>query len=174
MATNKPSAVVALFKDRGHAEMAIDDLHHAGFTDDQVGILTPRGELTEASTPTDRSEENAADGAVAGAVTGGVTGAVAGALAATLIPGVGTVLAGGILTATVLGGAAGAAGGSYLGPFIAMGFSKEEATAYEQHLKSGCTIAAVRPGERFNDAVQILREHGGEVKRLAREEAGVR
>ncbi|HEV3119692.1 MAG TPA: hypothetical protein VGY58_21720 [Gemmataceae bacterium] len=174
MATNKRSTLVAIFKDRGHAEMAIDALHHEGFADEEIGILTPHGELSEATTPTERSEDNAADGAVAGAVTGGVTGAVAGALVATLLPGIGAVLAGGILTAAVLGGAAGAAGGSYLGPFLAMGFSREEVTAYEQHLRSGCTIVAVRPGERFNDAVQVLREHGGEVKTLLRQEAGVR
>ena len=51
-----------------------------------------------------------------------------------------------------------------MGPFLAMGFSKEEATRYEQHLKAGRTIVAVKPADRRNDAEQILREHGGQVR----------
>ena len=164
MVTSRRSTIVAVFDDRGRAESAIDALLHDGFQHDQVGTLSPAGDLTEADTPTERSEERAAEGAVAGAVTGGVAGAVAGALATAIIPGVGAVLAGGMLTAILLGGAAGAAGGSYMGPFIAMGFSKEEATQYEQHLKSGRTVVVVKAEDRVNDANQILREHGGIVR----------
>jgi outer membrane lipoprotein SlyB len=104
---------------------------------------------------------------VAGAVTGGVAGAVAGALATALIPGVGAVLAGGMLTGILLGSAAGAAGGGYVGPFVALGFSREEETEYEQHLKAGRTVVVVRPEDQANDAIQILREHGGRVRTCA-------
>jgi len=164
MATSNASVIMAVFDDRGHAEMAIDQLMHEGFSQDEVGIVMPGGAVKKASTATEQSEERAADGAVAGAVTGGVAGAVAGALATALIPGVGAVLAGGMLTGIILGGAAGAAGGSYVGPFVALGFSEEEATEYEQHLKAGRTVVAVRPDDNVNDAVQILREHGGRVR----------
>jgi len=164
MAISNPSTIVAVFEDRGHAEMAIDQLLHQGFSRDQVGIVMRHGEVKEAQTPTERSEQRAAEGAVAGAVSGGVAGAVAGALATTLIPGVGAVLAGGLLTGILLGGAAGAAGGGYVGPFVALGFSREEETEYEQHLKAGRTVVVVRPEDRTNDAIQILREHGGRVR----------
>ena len=164
MAFSNAATMVAVFEDRGHAEMAIDELLHQGFSADQVGIVMPHGEVREAHTPTERSEERAAEGAVAGAVTGGVAGAVAGALATALIPGVGAVLAGGMLTGILLGSAAGAAGGGYVGPFVALGFSSEEETEYEQHLKAGRTVVVVRPEDQANDAVQILREHGGRVR----------
>lgn len=160
-ATNT-SLVTAIFENRGKAESAIDNLWHAGFRHDQVGILMPGGRVAEATTSTEGTEETAAEGAVAGAATGGALGAVAGGLATALIPGIGPVLAGGILTGIILGGAAGAAAGSYLGPFVAMGFSKDEAHRYEQELKAGRTIVTVRAEDRAADAVAILRSHGGQ------------
>ena len=74
-----------------------------------------------------------------------------------------------MLTGIILGGATGAAGGSYLGPFVAMGFSEEEATEYEQHLKAGRTVVAVRPDDRASEAIQILRDHAGRVGTLPAE-----
>lgn len=161
MATATELMVTAVFDHRGQAESAIHNLWHAGFRHDQVGILTPGGQVTEATTATEEIEENAAGGAVTGAAAGGTIGAVAGALATAFIPGVGPVLAGGILTGLVLGGAAGAAAGSYLGPFVALGLSKEEAEHYQSELKVGRTIVTVRAEDRAADAVTILRSHGG-------------
>ncbi len=43
-------------------------------------------------------------------------------------------------------------------------FVKEEETEYQQHLKAGRTVVVVRPEDEANDAVQILREHGGRVR----------
>jgi hypothetical protein len=159
--TEQSTTVTAVFDDRGKAESAIDNLWHAGFRHDQIGILTPSGQVAEATTATEKTEENAAEGALTGAAAGGAIGAVAGALATALIPGVGPVLAGGILTGTILGGAAGAAAGSYLGPFVALGFSKEEADRYHSELKAGRTFVMVRAEGRAADAVTILRSHGG-------------
>jgi hypothetical protein len=171
MTGSEPFAMVAVFADRGHAEMAIDELNHAGFAPDQVGIVSPDGDVRKAHTSTQASEENASDGAVAGAISGGVAGVVAGAVATVLIPGIGAVVAGGMFTAALLGGAAGAAGGSYLGPFIAMGFSKLDATAFEQHLRSGRTLVTVDPGERRSAALQILRAHAGDLLSLPSEKS---
>jgi hypothetical protein len=162
--TTERSLVAAVFENRGKADSAIDNLWHAGFQHDQVGILTPGGGVSEATTATEKSEENAAEGAVAGAAAGGAIGAVAGALVAAFIPGVGPVLAGGILTAVVLGGAAGAAAGSYLGPFLALGFSEDEARRYHRELKAGRTVVTVRAEDRAADAVTILRSHGGQTE----------
>jgi len=162
MSTMKESLVTAVFENRGKAESAIDNLWHAGFQHDQVGILMPGGRVAEATTATEGAEENAAEGAVAGAAAGGAIGAVAGALATTFIPGIGPVLAGGLLTGIVLGGAAGAAAGSYLGPFVALGFSEDQARHYHDELKAGRTIVTVRTEDRAADAVAILRSHGGQ------------
>jgi hypothetical protein len=158
------SLVTAVFDTRGKAESAIDNLWHAGFRHDQIGILTPGGHVAEATTSTEKTEEKAATGAVTGAAAGGAIGAVAGALAAAFIPGVGPVLAGGIVTGLVLGGAAGAAAGSYLGPFLALGLSEDEARRYHSELKAGRTIVMVRAQDRAADAVTILRSHGGQTE----------
>lgn len=161
MATVTESMVTAVFDNRGQAEAAIDNLWHAGFRHDQIGIVMPSGRVTEATTATESTEENAAEGAVTGAAAGGTFGALVGATAAAVIPGVGPVLAGGILTGLVLGGAAGAAVGSYLGPFVALGFSKADAQRCQSELKAGRTIVTVKAEDRAADAVTILRSHGG-------------
>jgi hypothetical protein len=155
------STVVTVFDTRGQAEAAIDELHHAGFTHKQVGLVAPSGTVTEATTPTETVENEAAGGAVTGAVTGGAVGAVAGALVTGLIPGIGPVLAGGILTGIILGGATGAAFGSYLGPFVALGLSKDELDHIDRELKAGRTIVAVKADDRVAEATTILHGHGG-------------
>jgi hypothetical protein len=156
--------IIAVFADRGRAESAIDDLWHARFRHDQIGIATPGHGVTEATTPIGRAEDKAAQGASTGAITGGAVGAVVGAAAVATIPGIGPILAGGTLAgilASVAGGAAaGAAVGTYLGPFVAMGLSDEEARRYGRELHAGRTILTVDPDGREEEALQILRDHG--------------
>jgi uncharacterized membrane protein len=161
MAANGHSTVAVVFETAGQAESAIDELRHAGFRQNQIGILTPSGRVEEAETPIERTEEEAATGAARGAVAGGAVGAAAGALAGALIPGIGPILAGGIFTGILLGGAAGAAAGSYAGPFVALGFSEEDARHYGNELKEGRTIVSVRAEDRATEALSILRSHGG-------------
>jgi hypothetical protein len=165
MAITQSSTLVAVFDTRGQAESAIDELWHAGFPHEQIGIAMPGGRVTEATTATERSEETAAEGAVAGSVVGGALGAIVGGLVAGLVPGIGPVVAGGILTGVVLGGAAGAAAGSYGGPFLALGLSDEEGKQVGQHLAAGRTVVVVRAGDRSDEAFQVLRSHGGRIGR---------
>src|SRR5262249_15503321 len=63
-----------------------------------VGMLTRGGKVVEAQTATSIQETNAAEGAVAGALAGGTVGVVTGALASFLIPGLGLVVTGGLVT----------------------------------------------------------------------------
>jgi hypothetical protein len=155
------NTIVMLFDDRGKAEGAMDELLHAGFQHDRVGIAMPGGTVRQVTTPIEEAESDAAEGAVAGAVGGSVAGAVAGALVSGLIPGIGPVMGGGILTGILLGAAAGAAGGSYVGPFIAMGLTEADARQVGHELKAGRTVVVVKPGDRHDEAVEILRSHGG-------------
>ena len=173
MASTDRPTVVGVFPERGWAERAIDELHHAGFTDQEIGILTPGGRVTEARTPTGVLEENAGEGAVVGAVSGGALGAVAGAVATGLIPGVGPVIAGGMLLGIFGGAAAGAALGTFAGPFIALGFTEEEAKHYEHQFAAGRTILVVRAADRAAEAREIMRRFEGEVREgLTAEAAG--
>jgi hypothetical protein len=157
--------IFAVFEDRGQAESAIDELRHAGFREDQLGMATPGGSVQPASTPITRREDRAATGAATGAVAGGVTGAVGGALVAAFIPGIGPILAGGflagILAGTVGGAAAGAALGGWIGPFLALGASEEDVRRYGINLQAGHTILVVKPENRREEAERIVRDHGG-------------
>jgi hypothetical protein len=161
MVSKKQTAVAVVFDTPGQAESAIDELHHDGFRLDQIGVLTLNGQVESPMTPIEKTEEVAAGGAAKGALTGAGLGAAAGALAGALIPGIGPVLAGGIFTTILLGGAAGAAVGSYAGPFIALGFSEDEAQHYANQLKAGRTVVSVRAGDRAAEALSILHAHGG-------------
>jgi hypothetical protein len=161
----KQTLLIGVFERRGQAEAAIDELRHAGFRADQIGLATPSGEVMPAAeTPTERREEHAASGAVAGALAGGAAGAVGGALATAVFPAAGIVIAGtylaGILAGAVGGAAAGAAMGGYFGPFVAMGMSEEDARRYHGEIQAGRTLVAVQPEGRREEAERILHDHG--------------
>jgi hypothetical protein len=149
-----------VFANRGAAEGAIDELWHAGFGHKQIGMAAPGEPVHEAQTPIGFAEDRAATGAEVGAVTGGGVGALLGAAVVVLVPGIGPVLAGGLLTGLVVGAAAGAAVGSFLGPFIALGIAEDRAHAYDKELKAGRTLVVVQVNGRTPDAVNILRSHG--------------
>jgi hypothetical protein len=159
MAVEKLAPVVAIFPDLGMAEAAVDELWHAGFQKEQIG-LAARGEiLHQANTASEATEEKAVEGASVGAFAGTAFGAVAGVLAVAFVPGLGPIVAGGLLWGLVGGAAAGAALGTFAGPFIAMGVSEQDAHRYETEFRAGRTIVVVRTEDRQEDAWTILRNH---------------
>jgi phage tail tape-measure protein len=159
MDNNSDLPVVAIFPNFGLAEAAVDELWHAGFKKNEIGIASRGERLHEAATPIGHLEDEAATGAAAGAITGSVVGALAGAAAGVAIPGLGPVVASGLLMG--LGGAAaGAALGSFVGPFVAMGLSEEAARRYEHEFRSGRTIVVVKTQGWQEKAASILESHG--------------
>jgi hypothetical protein len=100
-------------------------------------------------------------GAMTGMATGAGLGAVLGAAAALLIPGVGPVVAGGVLAMAFGGAVAGTAVGGIFGAMTGLGISEDEARFYEKEFHSGRAIVTVKAGARAADAAQILRKHGG-------------
>lgn len=155
--------VAALFSDRADAERAINDLKSMGFTGDQIGVAmrdrSAQGELVE------DTGSHAAEGAVSGAVGGGLLGGIVGFLAgvgALAIPGVGPVIAGGILASTLTGAGIGAAVGGLAGALIGMGIPEEEAKHFEKGFREGNTLVTVNAGNRANEAVEVLERNGGD------------
>jgi hypothetical protein len=159
MANTSNLPVVAIFPNYGLAEAAIDELCHAGFAKDEIGLACHGERLHEAETKTGHTEEVAATGAEAGAIAGGIAGALAGVAAAVTIPGLGPVIAAGLLLGFG-GAAAGAALGTFAGPFIALGLSKETAQRYEDEFRRGRTLVVVRSKGRQDEAASILESHG--------------
>lgn len=163
MALEDRSTVVGVFRDRSGAEQAIDDLHHAGFHDDEIGFAVrdanSHPEVVHHHTQTG-SGSRTGEGAVGGMLAGAGIGGLIAAGAAMLIPGFGPVIAGGIL-ATVLGGAVmGAAAGGILGALAAMGVSEEDATYYESEFNEGRILVIVKTIGRYIEARDILRRAG--------------
>jgi hypothetical protein len=152
-----PTTAVGVFEDRRHAHIAVDALVRNGFSLEQIGFVMPE-ERSLVDPPhldhPSRTGEGAAAGAAAGGTLGGLVGA---ALATAFIPGIGPVLAGGMLAGGVAGAALGLAGGGMLGALLGLSVPEEEARVYEQAFHSGRTIVAVQAGERYAEAVAILR-----------------
>lgn len=159
MTMTERSTLVGVFTDRTQAERAIADLQRAGFRNDQIGFIAPDTGRTSTVT-TDTGTTDAAAGAVTGAVGGGVLGGIIGAAAALLVPGIGPVLAGGVLAATLGGAAIGAAAGGILGALTGLGLPEEEARYYEGEFRSGRILVTVQPQGRYQEAADILRRNG--------------
>ncbi len=162
MADTDQSAVVAVFDDRGEAENAVDALHQAGFAADSIGYVIRGDDAVAGGTITDAAGAKDVRGAAAGAVTGGMMGGVAAAAASLLIPGIGPLVAGGLLASFFGGAIAGTAIGGILGALRGLGVSEHEAKFYEKHFHEGRAIVAVTAGARAPQAVQILGQFGGQ------------
>lgn len=133
------------------AEQLLSDLQSLGLSESHVGIMMRQGK----GSPFIGKDmpANAAKGAVTGGAIGGVGGGILAALGALAIPGLGPILAGGVV-ATVIAGIGGGAltGGQFAGMFPS--FQQEDV---ERHLREGNVMVLVDPigheaevGELFN------------------------
>jgi hypothetical protein len=155
------TTLVACFEDRLEAERAVDELEQAGFSADQVGFVLRGSDVAAGGMLTDAQGAKDGKGALTGMATGAGLGAILGAAAGVLVPGVGPVIAGGVLTMAFGGAIAGTAIGGIFGAIAGLGVSEEEARFYEKEFQSGKAIVAVKAGNRAADAAEILRRHGG-------------
>jgi hypothetical protein len=162
MAVTERHAAVEVFDTRTKAERAVDQLRQAGFREDQIGVISPNGDPTAGMPEPAGTEDAPATGAAAGVIAGGSIGTLAGlAAAAGIIPPLGPVVVGGILTGILASAAVGLAAGGLIGALVGMGIPEREAHLYERHLREGRTLVTVRIGEHYADAVTILGRCGG-------------
>lgn len=156
MRQEQGNVVVGVFATREQAQRAIEDLQRAGFDNESLGYASKEQEPSGSDVAVEDIEEKneeATTGAVVGVAAGGMLGGILGAGAALLIPGVGPVVAAGILAAGVAGGAF---AGGLVGPFMNMGVPEEEAQHYDREFRSGRSLVTVYPGNRDAEARQIL------------------
>ena len=174
--------VVGLFTERARAEDAIRDLKGAGFTDEQIGVIT-RDRTDRAAQPTGSGgqrtkaapdeeevgkilEETAsgmAGGASIGAITGGVIGGLVGLIGSLLVPGLGPVVVGGVLASTLLGMGLGAATGGLIGALVGMGVPEEDARYFDAGFREGGTLVTVNAGARTSEAVSTMQRCGADL-----------
>jgi hypothetical protein len=175
MAGMNRSAVVGVFSTREQAHRAVEALHRAGFSDNQVSMVMHHKDnktvevtdLDAAKAAQVTGENKAGEGAAIGAVAGGL-GAGAVALALGTIPGVGPILSLGTAAATTtfgamfgIGAAAGAATGGIVGALVGMDIPEDEARHYEAELKAGRVLVGVKSTDRLDEAGSILERSGG-------------
>src|SRR4051812_20877194 len=86
------TTLVAAFENRDEAELAVDELHQAGFKDSDIGFAIRGADAVEGGMITDAEGAKDRRGALTGMASGAGLGAVLGAAAALLIPGVGPVI----------------------------------------------------------------------------------
>jgi hypothetical protein len=178
--------VVGIFKTRAESARATDNLKAAGIADDHIVRLMPgASEEKLESVPTTETEQPGVGGAIGG-VVGGAIGAAGGmsigaAAASVLVPGVGPVIAIGVLAAALLG-TGGALGGAALGDALddgmTEGLPKDELFIYEDALRQGrsVVIAFVHPGRQVDVVRRMMEQAGAESIDSAREDwwAGLR
>ena len=146
--------ITHVYDDYSTAEDVVDELEEAGFTQDQISLVGRKA---------GESHEDAGDGAATGATLGGVAGAGAGLLASLgliAIPGIGPLVAAGVLATTLAGAATGAIAGGLLGALVEYGVSEEEAPVYAESIRRGGTLVSVRADEsKADQAEAIMRKY---------------
>ena len=147
--------VTHLYDDYAQAHNAVRDLEAAGFSSADVSIVSGIHDNREGIDDASGAVAGASVGALAGAGTGLLT-----ALGVIAIPGLGPLVAAGVLATTLAGTAAGAATGGLLGALMDCGVSEEDAHVYSEGVRRGGTLVTVRaPDDRVALAHDILNQH---------------
>ncbi|MFY9556955.1 MAG: hypothetical protein WAV20_23635 [Blastocatellia bacterium] len=163
--------VIGIFNSRSEAVRASEQLQSAGVPPDRINMLTPGTSEELQAVPTTETEPPGMGEAI-GAVVGGAIGAAGGlslgaAAASFLVPGVGPVLAVGLLGAALFGtggAVAGAIAGDSFDETLAEGLPIDEMFVYEDALRQGRSIVIVlsNDNEHANLARKVLEQSGAE------------
>ena len=155
--------VSGLFDTYIHARQAVHALEAAGIATADISLIA---NSPEDLYPGDEDvvARDATAGAEVGAMLGGAGGLLAG-IGILAIPGIGPVVAGGWLVATLVGAAAGAGLGAATGGLIGLltdaGVPKSDAHVYAEGIRRGGTLVTVRVSEAEHEpALRILEEQG--------------
>jgi len=138
------SVAAAAFSSRELAEHAIESLMEIGLGIEAVGVAMRRHD--EQDTLIENTGAHKAAEPIADIVTGGLIGGVTGAILSfgvLAVPGVGPVIASGVLASTLAGAGIGAATGGIRSAFTDLGFSGAQADILEARFIAGDAIVTV-------------------------------
>lgn len=163
-------AVSGVFESRQDAQNAINELRRIGIADNRIGLVTPGtdGDELEAGLPvtdTERPGMGKAMGAAVGGAMGAAGGATLGLAVATLaVPGIGPLLAFGMVGAALLGvvgATAGSAVGDQLEEELGEGIPHEDIFVYEDALRHGRSVLIVYADndDQADKAEDVLERH---------------
>ena len=147
--------VSKLYDSYSQAQRAVEALEQAGFSSSEVSLISRyRDDNTLAD-----DASGTTTGATAGAVVGGGTGLLA-ALGVIAIPGIGPLVAAGVLATTLVGAAGGSVVGGLIGALTDYGVSEEDAHVYSEAVRRGSSLVTVRTDDdRSAKADAILNAH---------------
>jgi hypothetical protein len=171
--TTKNIAVFGIYSHMQDVESALEQMHEAGFRNEDVSVLFPDnpGSKDLATLKSSKAPEGAVAGAGTGAIVGGALGWLA-AIGAIAIPGVGPFLAAGPIIAALAGAGAGGIAGGFSGALVGLGMPEFEAKRFEGRIRKGGILVSVHcdNSEWVKRAKHIL-EHSGAVDIASTKEA---
>jgi hypothetical protein len=152
--------IVGFFPTPSVAKTAVSELESAGFSRDDISVVTTETKTSGAPHVGPVAETGSQEDVGEKAAIGGVAGFILG-IAALAIPGFGPILAAGPLAAAIGGAAAGAATGGLIGVFTKEGIPEEAANRYSKAIGSGRVMVTVHTGAaRVDEAADILDRSG--------------
>jgi hypothetical protein len=162
--------VTGVFEARADAERAVNQLRSLGIPQEEIGLIAPgyssgTAERAVPVTDTEDSGMGKAMGAAVGGAMGAAGGATLGLAAASLaIPGVGPVIAFGMIGAALvgtLGAAAGAALGDQVEEQLGEGVPHEDIFLYEAALRHGRSVVIANvDDDRADKARDVIDDAG--------------
>ena len=161
--TSDRRILTGMFRDRDSAERAYNTLSTRGYSHEDVDVVMSDearkrhfGDGTVETELGNKTMEGAGTGSAIGGTLGAIVGAVAAIGTSLLIPGLGIVVAG-PLAAALAGAGAGGITGGLIGGLVGHGIPEERAKVYEEGVKNGHIVMAVRP-RNDEDATYLQNE----------------
>jgi hypothetical protein len=158
-------AVFCIAQNIDKAEIIVERLRFAGFSDNDISVLLPDKSGTQdfAHEKHTKAPEGAANGTAAGISAGAVIGWLAG-VGSLAIPGVGPLIAAGPIMGLLGGAAVGAATGGLAGALIGLGVPEYEAKRYEGKIVGGSALISVHTenGDERAKAKEIFEQANAE------------
>jgi len=149
--------LVATFTSSDDAEQAVDALKDAGFSDEEISVVA-RDESGQQADDGGLMGQNLTGGTATGGALGGLAGLLAGA-GALAIPGIGPIIAAGPIAA----GLSGAVMGGLAGGLIDLGIPEERGQYYEDRVREGDILVAVKAdADQADQADRILNDYGAD------------
>jgi hypothetical protein len=161
----KNTAVFGIYKSTPQAELAVDRILAAGFSNNDISVLLPDAHSSKefAHEKNTKAPEGTTTGVTTGGAIGGALGLLAG-IGALAIPGVGPFIAAGPIMAALAGLGVGGAVGGLIGALVGMGIPEYEAKRYEGRVKDGGVLLSVHcdTSDEITRAKELLKATGAE------------
>ncbi len=149
--------VLGVFDDTHQAERAADELQKKGYSRDEISIIAKdsKGRSSREGRRDDRGS-SLSGGVATGGTIGGAAGLLAG-VGALAIPGIGPIVAAGPIAAAL----SGAVTGGIAGGLIDWGIPEDTGRKYEERVREGKIVAAVKAeDDKVNEVSDVFRRCG--------------